>query len=246
MAILGEDVWRHTIVLFTWKDRIPDVSIEQHIESEGDALQWLIEKCRNRYHIFDNSDKKNRAQVTELLQKIDEMVTENSLFCLKTQCAAEVNVHETDTQQDEERNLNTDQLLKLMYQEMKNRRKEIIRKLEELGMDFSGCIADDISIEQPPDVSGDDKLTEKIRREVRRWEAIIMDGMLNIQNPEASYGEMIQSTNAMVLKWLQKCEEYSTSKTSAYETSSEHSDLVEDPQNPETSDNTSKLQMMHA
>ncbi|XP_048029620.1 uncharacterized protein LOC125257189 isoform X3 [Megalobrama amblycephala] len=36
-------------------------------------------------------------------------------------------------------------------------------------------------------VSGDDKLTEKIRREVRRWEAIIMDGMLNIQNPEASY-----------------------------------------------------------
>ncbi|XP_051767624.1 GTPase IMAP family member 8-like [Ctenopharyngodon idella] len=80
MAILGEDVWRHTIVLFTWGDRIPDISVEQHIESEGDALQWLIEKCRNRYHVFDNSDKENRDQVTELLQKIDEMVAENSLF----------------------------------------------------------------------------------------------------------------------------------------------------------------------
>ncbi|XP_051769460.1 GTPase IMAP family member 8-like [Ctenopharyngodon idella] len=168
MAILGEDVWRHTIVLFTWGDRFPDISIEQHIESEGDALQWLIEKCRNRYHVFDNSDKKNRAQVTELLQKIDEMVAENSLFCLKTQCAAEVKVHETHTQQDEERSLNPDQLLKLMYQEMKNRRKEIKRKLEELGMDLSGCKeVDEGSIEQPPDVSGDDKLTEKIRREVK-------------------------------------------------------------------------------
>ncbi|XP_048028987.1 GTPase IMAP family member 8-like isoform X2 [Megalobrama amblycephala] len=80
MAILGEEVWRHTIVLFTWGDRFTDISIEQHIESEGDALQWLIEKCRNRYHIFDNTDKKNRDQVTELLQKIDEMAAENSLF----------------------------------------------------------------------------------------------------------------------------------------------------------------------
>uniref|UniRef100_A0A8C2IS07 AIG1-type G domain-containing protein n=2 Tax=Cyprinus carpio TaxID=7962 RepID=A0A8C2IS07_CYPCA len=84
MSILGDDVWKHTIVLFTWGDRFKNVSIEQHIESEGEALQWLIEKCRNRYHVFDNTDKKNRDQVTELLQKIDEMVAENSLFRLKT------------------------------------------------------------------------------------------------------------------------------------------------------------------
>ncbi|XP_067287619.1 GTPase IMAP family member 4-like [Pseudorasbora parva] len=215
MAVFGEDVWRHTVVLFTWGDRFPDVSIEQHIESEGEALQWLIEKCRNRYHVFDNTDKKNRAQVAELLQKIDEMVAENSLYCLKSQCAAEVDVHETDTQQDEESSLNTDQLLKMMYQEMKNRRKETKRKLKELGMNFT----DVDSIDMPPNMS-DDKLMEKIRREVRRWEAIIMDGMLNIQNSEASYG-----TEAMVLRWLQKCEEYSSSKTSGYETSSELSDL---------------------
>ncbi|XDV51172.1 hypothetical protein PO909_020098 [Leuciscus waleckii] len=166
MAILGEDVWRHTIVLFTWGDRFPDISIEQHIESEGEALQWLIEKCRNRYHVFDNTDK-NRAQVTELLQKIDEMVAENSLFSLKTQCAAEESVHVFDTQHDEEISLDSDQLLKLMYQEMKNWREEMKMKLEEFGMDFSGCMSDDGSIGQPPYMSDNDKPNEERRREMK-------------------------------------------------------------------------------
>uniref|UniRef100_A0A9J7ZG72 AIG1-type G domain-containing protein n=1 Tax=Cyprinus carpio carpio TaxID=630221 RepID=A0A9J7ZG72_CYPCA len=216
MATLGDDVWRHTIVLFTWGDRFPDISIEQHIESEGEALQWLVEKCRNRYHVFDNTDKKNRDQVTELLQKIDEMVAENSLFCFNTQCAAEVNRYETDTQQDEELSLNTEQLLTLMFQEMKNRRKEIKRKLEELGVDVTRCRDDESdrwSMEGPIQLKADEKLMEKIRREVSRWEAILTNGMLNIQNPEASRGEtLIQSRNEMVLRWLQQYEEYRPSK----------------------------------
>ncbi len=140
MAILGEDVWRHTIVLFTWGDRSPDVSIEQHIESEGEALQWLIQKCRNRYHVFDNTNKKNQDQVTELLQKIDEMVAENSLFCLNPQCAAEENIHETDTQQDEEISLDADCVLKLLQQEFNGRFKEVTSKLKYLGMYFTGSI----------------------------------------------------------------------------------------------------------
>ncbi|XP_042622879.1 uncharacterized protein LOC122146656 isoform X1 [Cyprinus carpio] len=202
MATLGDDVWRHTIVLFTWGDRFPDISIEQHIESEGEALQWLVEKCRNRYHVFDNTDKKNRDQVTELLQKIDEMVAENSLFCFNTQCAAEVNRYETDTQQDEELSLNTEQLLTLMFQEMKNRHKEIKRKLEELGVDVTRCRDDESdrwSMEGPIQLKADEKLIEKIRREVSRWEAILTNGMLNIQNPEASRGELFNFTSFKLL-----------------------------------------------
>ncbi|XP_053094021.1 uncharacterized protein si:ch1073-365p7.2 isoform X4 [Pangasianodon hypophthalmus] len=34
MKILGEQVWRHTIILFTWGDMLGDMTIEQHFESE--------------------------------------------------------------------------------------------------------------------------------------------------------------------------------------------------------------------
>ncbi|KAL0180641.1 hypothetical protein M9458_023047, partial [Cirrhinus mrigala] len=151
MVTLGEDVWKHTIVLFTWADRFPDISVEQHIESEGDALQWLIEKCRKRYHVFDSSNWNNRDQITELLQKIDEMVAENSMFRLNAQCAPDVNVNETDTQQDEEISLDVDSVLKLLQQEFNNRFKGIESKLKHL--DFTGYLEtkSDHSMSDPPD-----------------------------------------------------------------------------------------------
>ncbi|XP_063049101.1 GTPase IMAP family member 8-like [Engraulis encrasicolus] len=76
MELLGERAWRHSILLFTIGDWLGDASIEQHIESEGEALQWVVEKCGNRYHVVDNK-KSDGGQVTELLEKIEEMVAGN-------------------------------------------------------------------------------------------------------------------------------------------------------------------------
>ncbi|XP_071343021.1 GTPase IMAP family member 8-like [Trachinotus anak] len=81
MKLLGERVWRYTMVLFTCGDFLGEKIIEQHIESEGDALRWLIDRCRNRYHVFNNKDKSNSSQVTLLLEKIDEMVQYNNGSC---------------------------------------------------------------------------------------------------------------------------------------------------------------------
>ncbi|XP_063067175.1 GTPase IMAP family member 8-like [Engraulis encrasicolus] len=77
LELLGEKVWSHTIVLFTNADCLGDTSIDEHIESGGDALQWLVDKCGNRYHVlgFEESDG---SQVTELLDRIEEMVKVNS------------------------------------------------------------------------------------------------------------------------------------------------------------------------
>ncbi|XP_051967105.1 GTPase IMAP family member 8-like [Xyrauchen texanus] len=262
MTTLGEDVWRHTIVLFTWGNIFPDISIEEHIESEGDSLQWLIEKCGNRYHIFDNTDMKNRAQVTELLQKIDQMVAENCLFRLDTHCDAEMNLHETDTQQDldleEEISLDPQHVLKLLNQELNNRLKEIKNKTKELGKDFTERLecASQRSLPNPPEFKEDEsnnpsetqiskhqqeikpvdeKLMNKIEREGSRWESIIMEGFWRVlQTSKASSDEnVIQIPGADVWKWLQRCEEYSTS---GYETISNLSDPAEDPQNTDTSE----------
>ncbi|XP_041791029.1 GTPase IMAP family member 8-like isoform X2 [Chelmon rostratus] len=78
MKLLGERVWRYTMVLFTCGDFLGEKTIEQHIESEGDELKWVIERCRNRYHVFNNKKRSNSSQVTQLLEKIDELVWHNN------------------------------------------------------------------------------------------------------------------------------------------------------------------------
>ncbi|KAL1246673.1 hypothetical protein QQF64_034396, partial [Cirrhinus molitorella] len=71
-------VWSHTIVLFTGGDSLLDTSIEQHIESEGQDLQWLLDKCGNRYHVLNNQNRSDHTQIKELLEKIEETVAQNN------------------------------------------------------------------------------------------------------------------------------------------------------------------------
>lgn len=56
MELFTSGVWRHTMVLFTFGDRLRarGSSIQEHIQSGGPALHWLMEKCHYRYHVFDN------------------------------------------------------------------------------------------------------------------------------------------------------------------------------------------------
>lgn len=77
LELLGKDIWNHTMVLFTQGNSMVGMTIEQYIESEGKGLQWLAEKCGNRYHSLNTRDKEDTTQVTQLLGKIEEMVAGN-------------------------------------------------------------------------------------------------------------------------------------------------------------------------
>ncbi|XP_036417911.1 GTPase IMAP family member 9-like [Colossoma macropomum] len=87
--LLTDSVWSHTIVLFTHGDCLGDTPIEQHIESEGKELQWLVEKCGNRYHVLNNENRSDDTQVTELLEKIEEMVAANSGQLFQFPCSVQ-------------------------------------------------------------------------------------------------------------------------------------------------------------
>ncbi|XP_048013785.1 GTPase IMAP family member 8-like isoform X2 [Megalobrama amblycephala] len=78
LDLLSERVWSHTIVLFTCGDSLLDTSIEQHIESEGQDLQQLLDKCGNRYHVLNNHNRSDDTQIKELLEKIEETVAQNN------------------------------------------------------------------------------------------------------------------------------------------------------------------------
>lgn len=71
---LGKAVWEHTMLLFTRGDELGLVSMEQRILTSGPALQRLLQKCGNRYHVVDNRSKGDGTQVKELIRKLEEMV----------------------------------------------------------------------------------------------------------------------------------------------------------------------------
>ncbi|XP_024120675.2 GTPase IMAP family member 8, partial [Oryzias melastigma] len=76
MSLFGDDVWKHTIILFTMGDWLGVKTVEERIESD-EGLQWLVNKCENRYHVLNNLEPNNREQVKVLLEKIEEMWAEN-------------------------------------------------------------------------------------------------------------------------------------------------------------------------
>ncbi|XP_058617981.1 interferon-induced very large GTPase 1 [Onychostoma macrolepis] len=73
----GEKSLMFTMVLFTRGDFLENKTIEQCLGKPGSALNQLIDECGNRYHVFNNKETGDRTQVTDLLQKIDNMVKEN-------------------------------------------------------------------------------------------------------------------------------------------------------------------------
>ncbi|XP_035852644.1 GTPase IMAP family member 8 isoform X2 [Sander lucioperca] len=74
LQLISDHIWSRVIVLFSFGDWLGGTTTEQCIESEGEPLRWLVERCNNRYHVLDNTTKGDGFQVRELIGKIEEML----------------------------------------------------------------------------------------------------------------------------------------------------------------------------
>ncbi|XP_056308898.1 interferon-induced very large GTPase 1-like [Danio aesculapii] len=73
----GENSLMYTMVLFTRGDDLKNKTIDQCLGKPGSPLMKLIEACGNRFHVFNNNQTEDRTQVSDLLEKIDNMVKAN-------------------------------------------------------------------------------------------------------------------------------------------------------------------------
>lgn len=80
VSLFGEHVWKHTIVVFNWAEVLKTISIERYIRREGKELQWVLEKCKWRYFVINNSIFGENPQVEHLLEKVEKMVAEEGEY----------------------------------------------------------------------------------------------------------------------------------------------------------------------
>ncbi|XP_008299439.1 GTPase IMAP family member 7-like [Stegastes partitus] len=76
--MFGPKASNYMIVLFTHGDKLSQqgTTIHDYLLTGHVKLRELLDRCGNRFHVFNNKNK-NRTQVVELIQKIDEMVAVN-------------------------------------------------------------------------------------------------------------------------------------------------------------------------
>ncbi|XP_065806838.1 uncharacterized protein [Labrus bergylta] len=121
----GKNAEKFTIVLLTGGDTLKrdNTSIEEYIEERcDDSFKKLLADCGGRYHVFDNCEEQNRTQVSELITKIEEMVSTNGGSCYTNEMLQEA---EAAIMKEMER------LLKEKVEEMKREREELQKKHEE-------------------------------------------------------------------------------------------------------------------
>ncbi|XP_048095423.1 GTPase IMAP family member 4-like [Alosa alosa] len=75
--IFREGCWGHTLILFTHTGRLSEKRVEELLQTGSKELRQLVEKCENRYHLLNIKDRPDDTEITQLLEKIDKMVSGN-------------------------------------------------------------------------------------------------------------------------------------------------------------------------
>lgn len=81
LELLGEAAWLHTSIVFT-KGEQSGAAIEDRIKRGGRPLQWVLDKCGNRYHAVDinNTNGYSIQTTAHLLGRIKQMMGASGVF----------------------------------------------------------------------------------------------------------------------------------------------------------------------
>lgn len=77
-AKFGPRVWDYTIVLFTHGDRLDEKTVNDVITESDENLRNFIRKCSGGFHVFNNKNPQDQAQVTSFIAKIRTLVALNA------------------------------------------------------------------------------------------------------------------------------------------------------------------------
>ncbi|XP_030579252.1 GTPase IMAP family member 8-like [Archocentrus centrarchus] len=129
--VFGKNSEKFTIVLFTRGDTLEheELTLGEYIERKcDDSFKKLISDCGGRCHVFNNYDKQNRKQVSELITKISTMVGENGGSCYTTEMFQEAEAA-IQTEMDKYFKENNEKMQK-EREELERKHKEEIEEME--------------------------------------------------------------------------------------------------------------------
>ncbi|RVE64666.1 hypothetical protein OJAV_G00128270 [Oryzias javanicus] len=70
LSVLGDDIWKRTVVLFTYGHILRGRTIDRYIKEKGEPLLWVLDRCGHRYLVFDTKTG-DKSQVNELMEMVD-------------------------------------------------------------------------------------------------------------------------------------------------------------------------------
>ncbi|XP_073704542.1 uncharacterized protein [Garra rufa] len=87
LEMFHEDVDDYTILIFSHADRLRGEPIERFVSRQNQKIQDFVERFGRRFVAFDNTNPVNREQVSQVLEKVDELllVNENRHFTCQLQ-----------------------------------------------------------------------------------------------------------------------------------------------------------------
>ena len=126
--MFGEGCWGHTLILFTHAEWLRERSVEELLQTGSQELQQLVEKCGNRCHLLNVKDRPDDTKITQLLEKIEEMVSGNRerFYSSQTYQEAEKQLRVIERRIQKEREVEERKL-----REERERREELAKNVQE-------------------------------------------------------------------------------------------------------------------